>query len=680
MISINSILNRAVRRSVAFMACLGWTQLPALGESTARRWNEVILSAIRVDVPHPPAHARNLFHLSVAMWDAWAAYDAVAVGYLHREHAVAQDVEAARREAISYAAYRILMNRFANSVGAATSLPAFTARLVAEGGDPANTTTTGATPAAVGNRVAQTLLAWAGADGSNQAAGYADPTYIAANPPMILALGGTTATNPNRWQPLAFSLQVTQNGIVLPSAVQKCVGAGWRNTRPFALERELPQSPWMAPGAPPQMGGTTDGEYKRQHFEVLKLSGRLGVPGSAMVNISPSAVGNNPLGFNSGAGHPLNPVTGQPYPANEVLEADFGRVLTEYWADGPHSETPPGHWNVIANQVADHPLTVKRFGGTGPVLGDLEWDVKVYLALNAAVHDAACTAWTLKRYFDSARPITAIRYMAQKGQSTDPVLPSWHPQGLPLLAGVSEVITPSSAATGQRHAHLADHLGEIAVRGWAGEPADPANTTAGVVWMLGKNWLPYQRRTFVTPAFPGYISGHSTFSRAAAEVMTAVTGSPFFPGGISTYTVPVGHLLHEEGPTQDVTLQWATYYDAADQAGQSRLWGGIHIETDDFDGRICGSRAGLGAWDLARRYFDGSILSEEVSPEMLLEGGTCTVSWPCRRGLNYRLQCSQDLSTWTDVVPFHTALDTRYEWQTTASGRQREFFRVTKEQ
>ena len=109
----------------------------------------------------------------------------------------------------------------------------------------------------------------------------------------------------------------------------------------------------------------------------------------------------------------------------------------------------------------------------------------------------------------------------------------------------------------------------------------------------------------MTPAFQGFISGHSTFSRAAAEVMTAFTGSEYFPGGISGYTIPAGSLKFEKGPTTDIRLEWATYYDAADQAGQSRLFGGIHIQADDFNGRIIGSQCGKDAWALAQRYYDG---------------------------------------------------------------------------
>jgi hypothetical protein len=199
-----------------------------------------------------------------------------------------------------------------------------------------------------------------------------------------------------------------------------------------------------------------------------------------------------------------------------------------------------------------------------------------------------------------------IRYMGGLGQSSDPHAPSYDPEGLPLVDGLVEVITPESSAAGERHAHLADHVGEMAILAWRGFPADPETETSGVGWIRAVDWVPYQRSTFVTPAFAGYVSGHSTFSRAAAEVLSAFTGSPYFPGGLSEWTTPAGDLLHEEGPTQDVKLQWATYYDAADQAGLSRLFMGIHISTDDFDGRRADAICGQEAWALATRYFVGT--------------------------------------------------------------------------
>jgi hypothetical protein len=119
-------------------------------------------------------------------------------------------------------------------------------------------------------------------------------------------------------------------------------------------------------------------------------------------------------------------------------------------------------------------------------------------------------------------------------------------------------------------------------------------------------WVPYQLPTFVTPSFPGNVSGHSAFSRAAAEVLTAFTGSEYFPGGVSGYTIAPGSLKTEAGPAADVRLEWATYFDAADAAGTSRLWMGIHVPADDFAGRRVGARCGKAAWELAQRHFEGA--------------------------------------------------------------------------
>ena len=171
-----------------------------------------------------------------------------------------------------------------------------------------------------------------------------------------------------------------------------------------------------------------------------------------------------------------------------MLRGDYARVLAEFWADGPKSETPPGHWNVIANEVSDA-MDEHRIGGTGPEVDRLEWDVKLYFALNGAVHDAAIAAWGLKGYYDSARPISMIRYMGGKGQSSDPrrAAPTI-PTGCRSSPGLIEVITKESSAPGERHAALADHVGEIAIRTWKGFPVgsddggergrvDPARST-----------------------------------------------------------------------------------------------------------------------------------------------------------------------------------------------------------
>src|SRR5207244_12579727 len=129
----------------------------------------------------------------------------------------------------------------------------------------------------------------------------------------------------------------------------------------------------------------------------------------------------------------------------------------------------------------------------------------------------AIVAWGLKRKYDSVRPISMIRYLGGRGQCSDPTGPSYDPAGLPLVPGLVETITAASSAPGERHAALASYVGEIAIRAWPGQPATPATAYSGVQWIRAKSWVPYQKNTFVTPAFPAYTSGHRTFSRASPD-------------------------------------------------------------------------------------------------------------------------------------------------------------------
>lgn len=572
-----------------------WQQAQAA--SVARVFDEVALQAVRRDLPVPTVHARNLFHLSAAMYDAWAAYDAQARGVFFTEKLSAPDVEAARREAVSYAAYRLLWHRYRQTPGGGEVAGCLTEAMERLGYDPGRTDTEGVAPYAVGNRIAAQAIARGRSDGANEDGGYTDTTgFVAQNPPLEVGHDGTVMSHPESWQPLEFQEAFTQNGISQGSGVQPYMGAHWRNVTPFAMSRGG-GALYHDPGPCPL---PSDAPMKAWMNEVLRKQSKLDPRNVETIDISPGAYGNNPVGTNDGHGHAVNPVTGQPYAANVVPVADFGRVMAEFWADGPKSETPPGHWNVIANAVSDSPQLARKLGGQGPELPRLEWDVKVYLALNGALHDAAITAWEVKRAFTTARPISLIRYAGGLGQSSDPSGPSYSPAGLALEDGLVEVVTADSV--NGRHAGFS--VGEVVVKAWEQTERDPSTGAGGVHWKRAGAWMPYQRTTFVTPAFPGFISGHSTFSRAGAEVLADLTGSEFFPGGLMEYVVPRnGGLQFEAGPTVDVHLQWATYFDAADQAGQSRLWGGIHLEPDDLVGRRLGQQVGRDAVAKARGIF-----------------------------------------------------------------------------
>ena len=576
---------RSVPATAFLIAALPFAASPAAaqGQSVARLWNEQLLDAIRADTPRPTVHARNLYHASGAMYDAWSAYDGGSAGNLFDEsHA---GTSADRDAAVSFAAYRVLTARFAASPGAATTLASLDAQMNDLGYDPAFTSTAGASPAAVGNRAAAAYLAYGLTDGSNEQDGFADTSgYAPANAPMDVSQPGTTLIDRDRWQPLTID-----------GRTQQFLTPHWGEVETFAVQRPGLGGPYGSDlvGPPPRSGTA---EFRRDALEVLRFSGTLDPDDGVTINISPSVNGNNPLGTQAGVGHAMNPATGLPYADNLVRRGDWGRVLAEFWADGPTSATPPGHWNEIANEVGDHPLLSKRIGGVGPVVGDLEWDVKLYLALNAAVHDAGVSAWDAKRQVDYVRPISMIRDLAGRGQSSDPDLPNFDAQGLPLEPGVVEVVTAATNGEGQKHEGFA--VGTIVANAWTG------HDEGGVGWIDAREWLPYQAEDFVTPPFSGYVSGHSTFSRASAEILAAFTGDEYFPGGVGQFLFEAGRGLNfDDGPSEDVLLQWATYADAADEAGLSRLYGGIHVRADDFDGRVIGEHVGTVAWDRARLLF-----------------------------------------------------------------------------
>ena len=584
--------------------------------SVARQWNEVLLAAIRVDFARPTVHARNLFHSSLAMYDAWAVFDedaeTIFLGKSFGDFScefngieTPEDKESAIGEVMSYALFRLLTHRFADSPGATFSLSNFASLFAVLGYniDFTDTNYSQGSYAALGNYLGAQLIEFGLQDGANEAEEYANEFYQAKNDPLSLFeyQEPFVLDEPNHWQPLSFNNFVDQSGNPIPGGTPDFLSPEWGAVIPFAHKEsdleiknngDFDSYLYQDPGAPPEIGdgGGIDDAYKWNFALVAAWSAHLDPNDTTRIDISPGAIGNVDLslfpqdfeayksfydftnGGDIGTGHAINPFTNQPYTPQMIKRSDYARVLAEFWADGPDSETPPGHWFTIINYVSDHPETVKRIEGTGELLSDLEWDVKSYLALGGAMHDAAVSAWGVKGYYDYIRPVSAIRYMASQGQSSNSLLPSYHPHGLPLIDGLIELIE-----TGDPLAGAGDvNVGKIKLYAWRGPDyiSDPTLDTANVDWILGTRWWPYQRPDFVTPPFAGYVSGHSTFSRAAAEVLTLLTGDPFFPGGMGVFDIEQNDfLVFERGPSENMTLQWGTYRDASDQTSLSRIWG-----------------------------------------------------------------------------------------------------------
>lgn len=184
-----------------------------------------------------------------------------------------------------------------------------------------------------------------------------------------------------------------------------------------------------------------------------------------------------------------------------------------------------------------------------------DWqDVMMFFALTNALYDASIAAWDAKRKFDTVRPITAIR-LAFNGKFIDC---------------------------------------------WAGPNKGTQNKD-------GAGWLPYQPMSLVTPAFPEFVSGHSTFSSAAACILELYTGSDRFGGQMM---LEKGSSIIEPGntPKTDVTLYWSKFSEASLQAGYSRRIGGIHFEDGDEQGRLLGGKVAECVWNKMCVYFNGKPL------------------------------------------------------------------------
>ena len=624
--------------------------------SIARLWNEVLLEAIRGDFARPTIHARNLFHTSVAMYDSWAVYNEAASTYLlgKRLHGFnseftgfisSENSEISLHKTLSYAVYRLLTHRFKNSPNNIETQGKFD-DLMGEFGYDINATSTDYTdgdPVALGNYIAQTLINFGLQDGANEQNDYANTHYSPINDPLIATLSGNNSiVDPNRWQPLTLEIFIDQSGNVLSENTPEFLSPEWGDVAPFALannaitnyERDSnPYSVYLDPGKPPYLTDSETSDIYKWGFSLVSVwSSHLSTDDAVIWDISPNSLGNISSssfpdnfsdyddlyqlfdGGDNSSGRAENPQTGLPYEPQLVPRGDYTRVLAEFWADGPESETPPGHWFVILNYVSDHPLLVKKLNGAGETLSDLEWDIKSYFILGGAMHDAAVTSWSIKGWYDYIRPISSIRYMADKGQSSDSSLANYHIEGIPLIDNYIETVNIGDPLAGFNN----ENVGKIKLYAWRGHPyiLNTSTDVAGVGWILAENWWPYQRPSFVTPPFAGYISGHSTFSRAAAEVLTELTGSEYFPGGLGEFVAKKNEfLVFEDGPSQDVILQWATYRDASDQCSLSRIWGGIHPPMDDIPGRIIGEQIGQDAFIVAGTYFrseNEEITSNEV--------------------------------------------------------------------
>jgi hypothetical protein len=476
--------------------CPAAAKPPELNPNVVIQWNQAALQGVRDSKLGPPMVSRALAIVHTCMYDAWAAYDERALGTRLggslRQPRV-QRQSAKKTEAISFAAFRALVDLFPQD-----EQSVFRPLMEQLGYDPNDTSTAAMTPSGVGNAACAAVLEFRHNDGSNQlgnltdgGVAYADYTgYASVNPPSRVPVDPSTVVDVNHWQPLQY---IDSTGSFI---TQQCVGAQWYKVFPFAL-RSSDQFRSRLAGIGPAQYGTS--AFLEQAEELVRLSAEL---------------------------------------------TDEQKMIAEYWADGPNSELPPGHWNLFAQFVSARDRH------------SLDEDVKLFFAMTNAIFDAGIVTWDAKRAFDSVRPATAIPFLLQGQQ----------------------------------------------IRSWGG----PGR---GTVEMDGRYWAPYQPSTFPTPPFQEFISGHSAFSAAGAEILKLFTGCDEFGDSV---TFPPGTSKTEPGitPVSAVTLYWKTFSAAADQAGFSRRLGGIHFKLADLAGRTIGRIVARQAWVKAESLWCGERESD----------------------------------------------------------------------
>jgi hypothetical protein len=615
-------------------------------KSSARQWIDQVLYAVKWDSQGPTIQSRNIYHLTLAMYEAWAFYHKdYEASFLGKKtggyycdfdtnftHTIL-NVDSAAEVALNQASLRLMHNRWSRYssknrgvVGIVEGFSDLADSLNVDRGYYSADYHNG-DARALGNYIAEKIIEFGMQDGSNESDEYEPKSYSPINPRFNPANYGTNISHNNRWQPISIRDYVNKRGEdpklpiwykLVTSDTDEFLTPEWGDVAPFAMSNPKIMSRdgkeykvYLDPGKPPYLNYDEDSlsseNYKWGFVLNLFWSSHMDTKDGVMMDISPrglAGVPELPESFNDYSGFydiengwlkgvkgiKKNPKTNKKYKKNMVLRGDYARVIAEYWVDGIFTYSPPGHWFQHLSETSYSKGFVRKWEGKGTELSPLEWDVKAYFTLGGALLDAGIASWGAKGYYDYVRPISAIRLMAKYGQCTDTTQSNYDQRGLPLIPGHIEVVKKGDSLAGENN----QFVGHIKVYTWKGPEyiKNQDDDYAGVGWILAGNWWPYQRYSFVTPPFAGYVSGHSTFSACGAEVLTKITGDPYFPGGIKETSFKKNSFLEfEDGPTTDITLQWATYHDAANETCLSRIWGGIHPPADDIPGRIMGIEA-----------------------------------------------------------------------------------------
>jgi len=555
-------------------------------QSVASQWISEALLAVSTPTGSalgPTGASRAYGMLGTAMYDAWSAYELLPTSTVlgdTLQQLSSDNTNANKEEAVSYAAFTVLSDLFPDP----TLVSSFRDRMTSLGFDPDNAITTAAN---IGSTMANAQLDFRHNDGSNQLGDdpngngnpYSDTTgFVAANnanniPNSIFGI--------DRWTPENVPID-SPPGDPNHRRVQSALTPQWGNVTPFSLSSgsqfrpSAPEPFLLDPNATADLAA---GTITRSDNTVVSISKDL-----IGVDINPAFIAQTEEVVEFSAS--LSPPEADSLPGGQT-EGETRKLIAEFWEDPSGTPFPPGTWMFFGQKVTetDNP--------------DLDTDIPLFFNLGNAVLDAGIATWEAKYFYDYVRPVRAVREL-----------------GRLCLIGTENA------------------NGDCEIRAWAGPEQ-------GTQTILATDFLTYQTPGGdPSPPFPEYTSGHSAFSAAAAEVLRQFTGSDDFILGDGTpgldVTFQPGDSRFEPGfgPTSEITLSWSTFSEAADEAGISRLYGGIHFNDGDINGRTLGRQVGNEVFARTQFYLNGaqSVPEPGTIGALLALGGSFLVNrWGRRK-------------------------------------------------
>jgi hypothetical protein len=478
---------------------------------TVNLWNEAARSAIASPggvAMGPPQSARVLAIIHSCMYDAWTIYDSKAKGRFFNTNGSERELRSDKNKRIvtSYAAYLCLKSLFPADL-ARKNQEILVQKLLSTAPEAAlhisNQSLEIEKIYTIAEAAAQKVLTSYLQDGSNEVGNYLDNSgYESKNKLMshcipnskdCVSMPRTSATqSPNTWQPLINSLGKKQF-FITPQ---------WSSVVPFALQKSSQFDDLVDLSKLPKFGSS---QYREQNDRAIAFS------------------------------------------KNITKEQ---KAIVEYWADGPDTSLPPGHWGIYTSFVAMRDQM------------NIDDAIKLHFVASQATFDAGIVIWHLKRKFDYVRPITSVRY-----ERFDESIIAWGGPDTPCIQTV---------------------------------PLDQGGCYARLI--KGKEWSPYNPGSNLTPAFPEFPSGHSGFSSAAATVLELQTKNKKF-GMTDCFDVASAQV--ETSEKGIFCWNYPTYQDAAQQAADSRELGGIHFAYANIFSLRIGKTIGQQVFSKATKLFNG---------------------------------------------------------------------------